>query len=52
MKLNYHNRLDKVWSMTTTKQDNNMTNCIGVVYTKIETKLPWPVGQDAVYHEK
>lgn len=34
--------LGAIWSvrsMMKTKQDNNMTDCIGMVYIEIETKL-------------
>ena len=38
-KLNYQDLFDQVLSMTKTRQDNDMMDCIDVVYTKIETKL-------------
>ena len=43
MKLSYHDQLNEVSSETKTKQDNNVTNCIGVVYVKNDTALSWPI---------
>ena len=37
MKLNYLDRLGRVWSMMKMAWDNNMTNCIGVIYAKNES---------------
>ena len=34
MILNCHDQMDNVQSMKKTRQDNDMTNCIGVVYAK------------------
>ena len=51
MKLTYHERFDKVQSMTKSRQDNYVTNRIGAVYTKIETKLSGPIRQDVTYHK-
>ena len=34
--------------MTKTKQDNNMSDYIDLVYTETETKLPWPIWLGAV----
>ena len=48
MKLNYHDWLDWVRSMTKTRQDNDLTDCIGVVYTKNEIELLWLIGQGVV----
>ena len=41
MKLNYHVRFDKVRYMEKTRQDNDVTNHIDVVYAKILTELSW-----------
>lgn len=38
--------------MMKTKLENNMTNCIGVVYVNIGTKLSWPIRNDLIYNEK
>lgn len=37
--------------MTKIRQDNGMTDCIGLVYFKIETKLSRPIRLGAVYEE-
>lgn len=37
--LNCQDQLDRVQSVTKTKQDNEVTDHIGVVYAKNETKL-------------
>ena len=34
-----------------TKKDNDMTNGIGLVYTKNDTKLLWPIRSSVVYYE-
>ena len=34
-----------------TRQDNHMTNLIGVVYAKNETKLSWLIGLSVIYVE-
>ena len=33
-----------MWSVMTTRQDNDMTDHIGVIYAKNDTKLSWPIG--------
>ena len=38
--------------MTKTKQDNNVTNPISVVYLEKETKLSWPIEYGAIYEKK
>ena len=35
-----------------TRQDNNVTNRIGIVYVETKTKLSRPIGSSAVYVEK
>ena len=52
MKLNCYDRSDGVLSMIETKQDNDVTNRISVVYTEIRTELSWMIRQDVVYYEK
>ena len=37
--------------MTKTKHDNNVTNCIGLVYAETKTKLLGPIWLGAVYDE-
>ena len=51
MKLKYHDRTNRVWSMTKTKQDNDVTDHIGAVYTEIGTELSWLIEQDVTYHK-
>ena len=33
--------------MPKTRQENNVTDCTGVVYAKNGIKLSWPIGSDA-----
>ena len=35
--------------MTNTKEDNYVTNCTDVPYTKNKTKLPWSIKSGQVY---
>ena len=49
MKLSYRYWLDRVQSRTKTKQDNNMTNRIGLVYVEIETELSGPIWLGVVF---
>lgn len=39
MKLNCHNRSNRVWSMTKTRQDKYMIDRTGVVYLENDTEL-------------
>lgn len=39
MKLNCHDRLDQVRFVTKTRQENDVTNCISLLYTETKTKL-------------
>ena len=48
MILKCHDRLDWVESMTKTRQDNNVTDRIGLVDIKIETELSGPIRPSAV----
>ena len=34
-----------------TRQDNDMTDCIGAFYAKKDIELLWPIGLDAVCDE-
>ena len=38
--------------MTKTRQNKDMIDRIGATYAKIKIEMSWPIGQDAVYHEK
>ena len=51
MKLRRHDQSDRVLFMTKTKQDNNVTDHIGLVYTKNNTELLGPIGPGTVYDE-
>ena len=35
---------DQVRSVTKTRQNNNMTDWIGVVYVETKIELSWPIG--------
>lgn len=41
MKLSYRDRSEQVQFVTKTTQDNNMTECTGVVYTEKYIELSW-----------
>ena len=41
-----------VRSMMKTKQENNVIDRVIEVYVEIKIELLWPIGYDAVYHEK
>ena len=51
-KLNYYDLSYGVRSMTKTRQDNDVIDRIGAVYTDIRTELSWPIRKDTVYHKK
>ena len=51
MKLRHHDQSDRVLFITKTKQDNNVTDHIGLVYTKNNTELLGPIGPGTVYDE-
>ena len=44
MKLGYHEQSGQVRSMKKTRQDNDVTKRLGVVYTENNTNLLWPIG--------
>ena len=52
IKINYHDRSNRVWSIAKTRQDNDMIDGIDVVYVKIRIELSWPIIQGAAYHKK
>ena len=37
--------------MMKTRQVNNVTDCIGVIYAKNDTELSWPIGSIVDYDE-
>ena len=45
IKLNYHDRSNRVWSMTKTRQDNGVTNCTGAIYVEIGIEVSWSIVQ-------
>ena len=49
LKLGYCDRLDRVRSIMKTRQDNDMTDHIDLVYTEIETKLSRPIWPRVIY---
>ena len=51
MKLSFHDRLDQVWFVAKTRQNNNMINRIALVYAKIEIELSGPIRSTAVSDE-
>lgn len=51
MKLSYHDRLDHVRSVMKTRQDNDVIDFIGLVYTEIEIKLSRPIWPGVVYNK-
>ena len=51
MKLSYSDWLNQVWSMSKTKQDNDVNDSIDLVYAKIKTQLSLPIWLDAVCDE-
>ena len=42
---------DRVWFMMKTRQDNDITDCTGVIYAKNDDELLWLIEQDVVYDE-
>ena len=52
LKLNYRDQLDQVLYMMKTRQDNDVTDCISLAYTKIETELLRPIWTGTIYDEK
>lgn len=49
MKLNYHDRSNWARYVTKTKEESNMNERIGVIYTKKETELSWLIRSNVVY---
>ena len=48
-KLNYHDKSDRVRSVTKIRHNNNVTDRIGTVYAENENELSWPIRQGVVY---
>ena len=51
LKLNYRDLSKWVRYVIKTRQDNNITDCIGSIYIKNEIELSWPVGPSAAHDE-
>ena len=51
MKLSYRDRSERVRSVIKTRQDNDVTNRIGLVYVENNTKLSQPIELGAVHDE-
>ena len=51
MKLSCSDRLDRVWFVTKTRQNNDVIDCIGVVYAETKTKLLGPIKPGAVCYD-
>lgn len=51
MKLSYGNRLDRVWFMTKTRQDNDLIDRIGLVYAKNDIELSRLIWLTVIYDE-
>ena len=51
MKSSFHTRSNRVLFFAKTKQDNDVTDCIGLVYSEIETELSRPIWLGVVYDE-
>ena len=50
-KLSCHDQLDQVRSMTKIWQDNDMIDCIDLVYIETENELLGPIWPGVVYDE-
>ena len=50
-KLNCYDRTNEVRSMTKTRQDNDVSDRIGVLYPEIRTELSWPIRKVMVNHK-
>ena len=51
LKLNYWDLLDRVWYVTKTRQDNDVTDRVDMFYVENDTKLSWPIGLSVVSDE-
>ena len=50
-KQSYHDQFDRVWSVMKTRQDNDVTNCIDLIYVETETELLGLIWPGAIYCE-
>ena len=51
MTLSCHDRSGQVQSLTKTKQDNNVTVCIGAVHAENDMEMSKPIGSGTDYDE-
>ena len=49
MQLSCHDQSNRVWSMMKTRQDKDMINSTGAIYTENEIELLWFIGSSVVY---
>ena len=50
-KLSCYDQLDRVQSIMTTRQDNDITDPIGAIYVENKIELSWSIESGAVYHK-
>ena len=50
-KLSSRDQLNRVWSMTKTRLDNDVVDHIGLFYAKTKTELWGPIWSDVIYDE-
>ena len=43
MKLSYRDQLDRIQYVTKTRSDNDVIDCIGLIYVEIEIELSGPI---------
>ena len=51
LKLNYHDRLDRMQSIIKSRQDNDVTDNTVVISIKYDIKLSRPIRQYVIYDE-
>ena len=49
MKMSYHDLFDREFSMMKTKQNNDVTKCIGAFNVEKDIKLSWLIGLSVIY---
>ena len=51
LELNYHGQLDKMWSITKKKEDNDVMDKKGVICVEYNIELSKPIRKCAVYEK-
>ena len=51
MRSSYHDRSSQIWSVVKTRQDNNVTHSISLVYIENNIELSRPIGSGEIYDE-